>query len=251
MEEQVKTPEQAPSGPLGATAILLMGDEGTGKSTSLETLPPEDTIIIQPNTKDLPWAGWESQYTLGKNLLRINTLNQAPLVMEEAVKRSPGLKYLVVEDTTHLQNERTTSAAFIAQNSGNAAFNKWNVFGADFGRMITQTVNKLPKGLIVIFIAHTELKDDGQMSIQTAGKLLDNSIKIPSYFTYVLQTRVLVDKINGSSDSGTVRYVFQTNHDGTHKAKTPKGCFSKLYIDNDMKAVVDRIQEYRKNKVKS
>ena len=40
-------------------------------------------------------------------------------------------------------------------------------------------------------------------------------------------------------------YVFQTNFNGTYKAKTPRGCFE-MFIPNDMKAVLDRITEYKK-----
>ncbi len=224
---------------MGAKAILLLGDEGTGKTTSLRTLPPNETIIIQPNTKDLTWPGWEKDFVLTKNLLRIQRLDQAPTVMKQAIQMYPNTKYLVIEDTTHLQNERTTSQKFIAQNSGNAAFAKWNQFGADMNRMIGEAVKQLPASLTVIFVGHTEMKDDGMISIQTAGKLLDNSTKIPSYFTYVLITRVLA-----SENSGPVRYMLQTNHDGTYKAKTPMGLFKDLYVPNDIKAIVDQIRNY-------
>ena len=225
----------------GALGILLIGDEGTGKTTSLRTLPPEETIIIQPNTKDLTWPGWENNYVLTKNLLRIKTLNQAPVVMAQAIQKYPETKYLIVEDTTHLQTERTTSQAFIAMDSGNAAFAKWNQFGADFGRLITESLKELPASVTVIFIGHTEIKEDGQVTIQTAGKLLDNSIKPLSHFTYTLVARVLSDR-----GGENVEYVFQTNHDGVYKAKTPMGCFKERFVPNDMKAVIDRIRAYKK-----
>ena len=229
-----------PTGALGASAILLIGDEGTGKTSSFETLPPDKTVIIQPNTKDLPWGGYQKKWILQDNLLRVSTLSQTLEVLNLLPGKYPNLEYVVVEDTTHLQNERTTSQVFIAMNSGNAAFSKWNQFGADFSKMISEPLKKMPAHVVVIFVGHTEMKDDGMVTLQTAGKLLDNSFKVPSYFTYMLHSRVIK-----KSDGEGVDYYFQTNADGMHKAKTPRGCFAALYIPNDMKAVVDRIKAFK------
>jgi hypothetical protein len=35
-----------------------------------------------------------------------------------------------------------------------------------------------------------------------------------------------------------------TQTDGTTTAKTPMGCFSELYIDNDLQDVFNKIDEY-------
>ena len=35
-----------------------------------------------------------------------------------------------------------------------------------------------------------------------------------------------------------------TNSDGTTTGKSPMGLFDELYIDNDLKIVIDRIEEY-------
>lgn len=235
-------PSQVATG-MGAMGILIIGDEGTGKTASLRTLPPENTLIVQPNTKDLSWGGWQKSYNLGENLIRVKTLNETITAMGAAYQsleaQGKKIKYIVVEDVTHLQNERTTSQSFINQNSGNAAFAKWNQFGADFSRLISEIPKVLPAHVTLIYVGHVESKEDGTVSMQTAGKLLDNSIKVPSYFTYVLHSRVL----KGEND--VIQRVFQTNFDGVYKAKTPMGCFDDLYIPNDMKAVVDRIQQYK------
>lgn len=224
---------------LGATGILLIGNHGTGKSSSFETLPPEQTLIVQPNTKDLPWGGWERNYEIGRNLIRVQGLNSAISEAGQAYQAMPTKpKYIIIEDTTHLQTQRTTSASFIAQSDGGKSYAKWNQFGADFGRLIIDIPKVLPAGTFVIFVGHVELKDDGVYDIQTAGKLLDNNIKIPSWFTYALHSRVI-------KESDKLKYVFQTNFDGVYSAKTPRGCFTDLYIPNDMKAVCDRIEQYK------
>lgn len=52
-------------------AICIMGESGSGKTTSLRTLPPESTYYIDCDGKGLSWRGWRSQYNSEKkNLLR-------------------------------------------------------------------------------------------------------------------------------------------------------------------------------------
>lgn len=43
--------------------IAVVGETGTGKSTSVEKLPPEKTFIINVMNKPLPWRGSRDQYT--------------------------------------------------------------------------------------------------------------------------------------------------------------------------------------------
>jgi hypothetical protein len=68
--------------------------------------------------------------------------------------------------------------------------------------------------------------------------MIDNMITVEGLFTYVLFT---TKKVN---DNGEIEYKFITNSDGTNTAKTPMGCFTDLYIDNDLQYVFNKIDEY-------
>ena len=46
--------------------ILVMGESGSGKTTSLRTLNPETTFIIECDGKGLSWRGWKNQYAKDK-----------------------------------------------------------------------------------------------------------------------------------------------------------------------------------------
>jgi len=101
---------------------------------------------------------------------------------------------------------------------------------------------QLRDDLYVILIAHTTtaINSDGESEtfMLTPGKLLDNIIKIPSYFTYVFHSVVL-------EDNGKVSYKFLTNRDGSGKeAKSPEGCLD-LLEDNDLKRLIDKIEAYQ------
>ena len=48
---------------MAAETILVLGESGQGKSTSLRNLDPSETFIISTTSKPLPWRGWKKMYT--------------------------------------------------------------------------------------------------------------------------------------------------------------------------------------------
>lgn len=63
-------------------------------------------------------------------------------------------------------------------------------------------------------------------------------ITIEGLFTYVLFT------IRKQNDDGIMEYKFITNSNGQNTAKTPMGCFTEEFIDNDLQYVFNKIDEY-------
>ena len=224
--------------------ILCEGKSGSGKSTSLENLPPETTILFSPNGKPLPFRGARKMYIEGKNQFTTSSLTKLKAFLETTPKAKPKTEYIVIDDFTHFFNSRVMDASFIAQNSGNAAFAKWNIFAADVFAVIKEATESLPDTIkAVIIMHHTQLNDDGVQAFQSSGKLLEQTINVVSYFTYVLHS--LVRPI----DEGNVEYGFLTNADGLHEAKTPKGCFVDKFIPNDMLYVLKTIEAYENDEV--
>jgi predicted ATP-binding protein involved in virulence len=43
--------------------ILIIAESGAGKSTSIESLDPTETFIINVANKPLPFKGWKKKYT--------------------------------------------------------------------------------------------------------------------------------------------------------------------------------------------
>jgi ABC-type phosphate/phosphonate transport system ATPase subunit len=48
---------------MAAETLLILGESGQGKSTSLRNLNPKETFIISTTSKPLPWRGWKKNYT--------------------------------------------------------------------------------------------------------------------------------------------------------------------------------------------
>ena len=42
--------------------ILIMGESGSGKTTSMRNLPPLETFYIDCDKKGLSWKGWKENY---------------------------------------------------------------------------------------------------------------------------------------------------------------------------------------------
>lgn len=225
---------------MGATLILLMGSPGTGKSTAWENIPYKEAFIITPNSKPLPFKGSKNKYNKeNKNIHLTNQITDIPKILKGISKDLPHIKYVLVDDFTHYFNARVMDKTFIARKTGNDAFAKWNEFGADVFASLTGTTETLRDDLYIIINHHTEIKEDGTIGFKTSGKLLDNVIDAPSYFTYIFHTDVL------RTENG-VEYRLLTNSDGIKQAKTPRGCFEDLYIPNDMKLIIDTIERYEK-----
>lgn len=223
-----------------ATQILVIGEQGTGKSRAWKTMDPKEVLIISPNAKPLPWQGSAKDYIVGQNRIQTKELRQIPAILNKVNKELLHVKSVLIEDLTHFYNARTTSASFLARTQGNDAFAKWGELAADVAQIfaIGETFRD---DLNIVYNGHTEMHDTGTIGMLSPGKLLDKDIKPPSYFTYVLHS------LARKAGNNQIEYSLLTNKDGTYDAKTPEECFKTLLIPNDMKLVITTIRDYQGN----
>lgn len=242
-----------------AEMLLYMAKSGTGKTSSLRNLPTEKTILITPNSKSLPFPGGDKNYTIGRNRIVTNQLkgdstldrdsDLSAYSIEDLLKiisdSQPDVKYVVIDDFTHFFSARIFSQQFLDEGKGKNPYERWNVFGSNVFQALFEQSAKLRDDLYIIILHHTELKDDGSAGFKSPGKLLDNTIDVPSYFTYIFHGLV------EDTETGP-RYLMQTNNTSARQAKTPYGLYdlkTELYIPNDMMAVIKRIEKYRKGEL--
>ena len=78
-------------------AILIIGESGSGKTTSLRNLPPDETFYIDADGKGLSWKGWRNQYNKQKkNYLKTDDPDTVYNIMREVHEKQKQFKYLLI-----------------------------------------------------------------------------------------------------------------------------------------------------------
>lgn len=226
-----------------ADLIGIVGETGSGKSTSIRNLDPNETFIINVAGKALPIRGYRKNY---KPLVRegemfvgnlFNTSDVAKIgqVLKLVNQKRPEIKTVIIEDAQYLM-------AFEAMDRADEKnYDKFVQIASHFYSVIKESMN-MREDLKVVIITHSENTGDAlnpKYKMKTIGKMIDNMITLEGLFTYVLYTKLLVDPADDS-----ISHKFITQSDGTTTAKTPMGCFDELMIDNDLQFVIDKINEY-------
>ena len=87
-----------------AQSILVIAESGTGKSTSIETLDPSETFIVNVANKPLPFKGWKKKYTLWSkdnptgNMYDKSTVPNIEACIKYVNDKRPEIKNLVIDD---------------------------------------------------------------------------------------------------------------------------------------------------------
>ncbi|MDR2878783.1 MAG: ATP-binding protein, partial [Fusobacteriales bacterium] len=82
---------------------MILGDSGTGKSTSIRNLNPEETFIIQVLNKRLPFRGSKKMYTPctkenpDGNIVYLDKFNHILKALEKIEEREE-IKNLILDD---------------------------------------------------------------------------------------------------------------------------------------------------------
>lgn len=202
-----------------AILVLILGESGTGKTTSLRNFKPGECSIVNVSKKPLPFRS-------SLKSLKSDNYNQITEVLQNARAKS-----IVIDDAQYLM------AFEFMRRSKEKGFDKFTEIGNNFYNL-TQTAVNLPGERIVYFLSHIETTDKGVEKCKTIGKLLDEKITVEGLFSIVLKTVV----ITGSSKKR--EFCFATVNNGSDTVKSPIGMFEQPLIPNDLKEVDRIIREY-------
>ncbi|MBQ1406361.1 MAG: AAA family ATPase [Oscillospiraceae bacterium] len=196
--------------------VIIYGKSGTGKSRSLKNFADDEIFLVNTINKRLPFPG-KFKYTItGANMDTI----------ERGLKTMP-CKTAVIDDFGYQQTLR-----FMEGHGKGDQFKMYNTI-ADQTFNVIQIIKSLPEDVIVYLIMHEETNDLGDVKLKTIGKLLDQKVCLEGMVTVCLR----------AMKTGTDRYFFRTQSDGSDISKSPEGMFD-LEIENDLKMINDRIREY-------
>lgn len=209
-----------------STATLIIGNSGTGKSTSMRNLDPQQTLLIQVIRKPLPFRSKEWKYFDRDKCKTGNVFVTDKWADILAIARKTQRKVIVIDDFQYmLANE-------FMRRTDERGFDKFTEIGRHAWEVIA-AMSALPEDVRVYILSHSDERDDGSVKMKTIGKLLDEKIAPEGMFTIVLRTVVDGDK-----------YQFSTRNSGHDVVKSPMGLFDEARIDNDLAAVDAAICDY-------
>ena len=194
--------------------VLILGESGSGKSTSLRNFEPEEISIFNVAGKPLPFR---------KKIPKVNTSNY--LTIQDGLTKSVK-KSLVIDDSQYLL------AFAMFDRAKETGYGKFTDIALDFRNLIDFVIKQLPDDVIVYFLHHIETTDNGKIKAKTSGKMLDNQLTVEGLFSIVLLC---------VADGNVHKFITQS--DGYSTCKSPMEMFD-IEMDNDLKIVDTKIREY-------
>lgn len=211
-------------------ATLILGESGTGKSTSLRNLDPSKTLLIQAVKKPLPFKAKEWHPATKENPSGSVFVTDNSERIVKAMSRTD--KDIIVIDDFQYTMSNEFMRRVLDKETGNAAFAKYNEI-ARYAWDILNAASGLADNKRVYILSHTQTDESGHTKVKTIGKLLDEKITIEGLVTIVMRTH----RINS-------KYVFSTKNSGSDTVKTPLGMFEEDHIENDLAAVDAAIVDF-------
>ena len=204
-----------------AEVVLIYGKSGAGKSRSLKNFAEDEIFYVNVTDKRLPFPhGFKFMSTTDK----VETIL-------EGVKKMP-CKTAVIDDAGYIMTNM-----FMRKHGdtakGNDVFKLYNDIADKMWLLILGLKNMPDSSDKIVYLTfHEEKGDSGDSKLLTIGKLLDQKCCLEGLCTIVLHCLIKGGK-----------HIFMTNSDGYDIAKSPEDMFP-LEIENDLKAVDDRIREF-------
>ncbi len=194
--------------------VLILGESGSGKSTSLRNFEIDEVGVFNVASKPLPFR---------KQLKKINDATYKTIVTG---LREPKLKRYVIDDSQYLL------CFELFDKLSEQGYQKFTNMAANFYNLVKFIINQTPDDVVVYFLHHVEQNGEGKLKAKTVGRMLDEKLSVEGLFSIVLYCVA----------DGT-EHKFITQSDGTTTAKSPMEMFP-LEIDNDLKMVDTEIRKY-------
>ena len=217
-----------------AKVIGLMGESGSGKTTAMRNLPPEETFYLDCDKKGLNWRGWKKQYNSElKNYWSTDNFSVASQILQKVSndEKFKHIKYVVIDTLNGLMV--ADEMRILAMQSGDKR-SAWSDLAQNGWNLINQCLT-LREDLTVIILCHSETISDEngiiRTRIKTNGRKLEKLVLESKMTTVILAVR----------QDG--KYKFILSADGT-TCKVPLGSFTVDECDNDIMIVIKALEEY-------
>ena len=217
-----------------AKVIGVMGESGSGKTTAMRNLPPEETMYIDSDKKGLNWKGWRKAYcTENKNYVMTDSFTIIKRYLERVDKEEQfrHIKYVVIDTINGMM---VAEEMRILAMQGGDKRSAWTDL-ASHGWEIINIALTMREDVTVVILCHSEtISDDNgiiRTRIKTNGRKLEKLVLESKMTTVVWAVR----------QDG--KYKFVLSADGC-TCKAPLGAFDKDECENDITTVIKALEDY-------
>lgn len=199
-----------------ARLIFVLGNPGTGKSTSLRNLGKDDVAYITVTGKELPFR---------------TTIKPTPVrSMGDVEKMVMASKkpIVVIDDTNYLFTKEVFGAS--------EKEDKWDVYdkiSKDFYKIVQAILNKDTEQNFYL-MGHLEDPDSVMKALKTLGQATRKNNNPEGWTNIVFESVVEMDE-----------FLFRVKTDG-HGVKSPMDMFEEPTVENDLKLINAKINAYYK-----
>ena len=217
-----------------AKVIGVMGESGSGKTTAMRNLPPNETFYFDCDGKGMNWKGWKAQYSQEKkNYWRSDSFSIVSQIMDKIDKdeQCKDIKYVVIDTINGMMVAE--EMRILAMTSGDKR-SAWSDL-AQNGWAIINKALAMRDDLTIIILCHSETISDENGIIRT--RIKTNGRKLEKL---VLESKMTTVIWSVRQDG---KYKFILSADGS-TCKVPLGAFEDSEIDNDIMLVIDALKEF-------
>jgi hypothetical protein len=199
---------------MNSVPVLLIGQSGSGKSTSLRNFKGDEIAVVNVLGKPLPF----------KSDIKAGKCDDYATILKAIANTSK--KTIVIDDANYLITNEFMNKTSVK------GFDKYNEMGNNFFNLINGIKN-IQGGKTVYLIMHEDTDENGNVKPKTIGKLLDDKVNIQGMFTICIRSMF---------DNGN--YIFRLKTNGQDCVKTPFGMFESDSMENDLKEFDKVVREY-------
>ena len=204
----------------------LWESRGSGKTTSLRNLNPQETYYIDCDGKGLNWKGWKKQYnTENKNYYKTSNPNTVRSLLANINEKAIQIKNIVIDT---LNNLMVSEEMRRCKEKG---YDKWMDLAQSVWDIIDDSLT-LRDDLTIIILFHIQKDEEtGFTRIKTNGRKTEKN-NIDSKFNILFLSK----EVDG-------KYYFETNANNS-TTRTPLEAFEDKLIENDMSKILDILKDY-------
>ena len=211
-----------------------MGESGSGKTTAMRNLPPDETFYMDCDKKGLNWKGWRNQYNPEKkNYWSSDSFSVISSLLRKIDKEDQfkHVKYVVIDTLNGLMVAE--EMRILAMQSGDKR-SAWSDLAQNGWNIVNQAL-EMRDDLTVIILCHSETISDEngiiRTRIKTNGRKLEKLVLESKMTTVIWAVR----------QDG--KYKFILSADGS-TCKVPLGSFGVDECDNDIMIVIKALEDY-------